>query len=66
MRKTTELEMDVMIFLNALRESGVTNMYGATPYIIDEFGIKEPEAMRILVLWMENFNVEGHYEEVNE
>ena len=28
-------------FLDELRESGVTNMYGATSYLVDEFDIEE-------------------------
>ena len=66
MRKTTQSEKEVMEFLNILRDSGATNMFGATPYVIEEFGLDTPEARRILSLWMKNFNEEGKYEEVNE
>lgn len=66
MRKTTELEQEAMSFLNVLRESGVTNMFGAAPYVEDEFGIDKREARRILSLWMQNFNEEGNYAEVKE
>ena len=66
MRKTTELEQEAMRFLNVLRESGVTNMFGAAPYVEDEFGIDKREARRILSLWMQNFNEEGNYAEVKE
>jgi hypothetical protein len=66
MRKTTQSEKEVMEYLNHLRESGVTNMFGATPYIIEEFGLDKSEARRILSLWMSNFNDEGDYVEVKE
>ena len=66
MRKTTQSEKEVMEFLNILRDSGATNMFGATPYVIEEFGLDKSEARRILSLWMSNFNEEGKYEEVNE
>ena len=42
-------------FLNELRESGETNMFGAVPYIIDEFCVEKNEALEILSEWMENF-----------
>lgn len=66
MRKTTELEQEAMSFLNLLRDSGATNMFGAAPYVEDEFGIDKREARRILQLWMRNFNEEGNYTEVEE
>jgi hypothetical protein len=66
MRKTTPSEKEVMEFLNILRDSGATNMFGATPYVIEEFGLDKSEARRILSLWMKNFNEEGKYEEVND
>lgn len=42
-------------FLDALRLSGVTNMFGASPYIQDEFGYDKKEATEILKLWMTEF-----------
>ena len=66
MRKTTQLEKEVMNFLNLLRESGVTNMFGAGPYVEEEFDIDQREARRILSLWMHNFNAESKYERIKE
>ena len=63
-RPTTALEKEVMEFLNTLRDSGITNMFGATTYIVDEFNIQNHTARRILALWMDNFNREGIYNEV--
>lgn len=64
MRKTTKQEQEVLEYLNILRDSGATNMFGATPYIEDEFGIDRKESKRLLSLWMKNFNNEGKYDEV--
>lgn len=40
-------------FLNRLRESGETNMYGASPYLACAFDLPKREASKILVEWME-------------
>ena len=42
-------------FLDELRESGDVNMFGARPYIMDEFGLDKHEAGEILTEWMKNF-----------
>lgn len=43
-------------YLDALRESGVTNMFGAAPYLKKKFPeLTEAEARSILVRWMETF-----------
>ena len=42
-------------FLENLRESGVTNMFGAVPYLMDEFLIDKSEALDILGRWMETY-----------
>ena len=49
-----------MSYLNRLRESGVTNMFGATSYIENEFDLPETEAKDALLFWM------GHFEEVKD
>jgi hypothetical protein len=66
MRKTTPIEKEVMQYLNVLRDSGVTNMFGAAPYVQEEFGLDRAEARRVLTLWMDNFNEEAEYGEVKE
>jgi len=43
-------------YLNVLRESGVTNMFGAAPYLTDEFGLSRTEARTVLKSWMQNFS----------
>ena len=43
------------VFLETLRQSGVTNMFGATPYLREEFGLGRREAINVLSNWMENY-----------
>jgi hypothetical protein len=43
------------IFLDMLRESGETNMFGATPYLVCEFDLTKNEARAILTEWMRTF-----------
>ena len=43
-------------FLEKLRESGKTNMFGAAPYLMVEFGIDEKEAKEILFKWFDYKN----------
>ena len=40
------------IFLNRLRESGTTNMFGAAPYLEFEFELTNREARRLVADWM--------------
>lgn len=43
-------------FLNELRESGVTNMFGAAPYLQEEFPeLTKQEARDIVGEWMRSF-----------
>jgi len=46
---------EVNEFLDELRESGVTNMFGATPYITEEFGVGVNTARGMLQVWMNTF-----------
>ena len=43
------------VFLEVLRQSGVTNMFGATPYLRKEFGLGRRESTQILANWMDNY-----------
>jgi len=44
-------------FLDNLRESGVTNMFGATPYLVEAFSdLSEVTAREILGNWMRTFS----------
>jgi hypothetical protein len=42
-------------YLVELRDSGVTNMFGAGPYLQREFGLTRHEARDIVLKWMESF-----------
>lgn len=66
MRPATKREMEVLEYLNDLRESGETNMFGARVYIIKEFPVSPEEAKRLLLLWMDNFNKEGKYDVIKD
>lgn len=46
------------IFLDMLRESGETNMFGATPYLVCAFDLTKNEARAILTEWMRTFTLE--------
>jgi hypothetical protein len=52
------------IFLEKLRRSGKTNMYGAVPYIQEEFCLDYNSAKKILVDWMKNYNREDYPDEM--
>ena len=43
-----------LVYLDKLRESGKTNMFGAAPYLIRP-GIGRKEASVILAYWMKSF-----------
>ena len=46
-------------YLDALRESGITNMFGARPYLMDEFpDLTKRLAQAILLEWMATFGKE--------
>jgi hypothetical protein len=56
MPKNSELsKKEVYDFLHELRLSGETNMFGAAPYIAEEFAIEEKEARLWLSEWMKDF-----------
>jgi len=42
-------------YLNTLRESGVTNMFGAGQYLEQAFDIDRREAKNILLEWMKTY-----------
>lgn len=57
MAKTTN---KYWIYLENLRKSGVTNMFGATPYLMEEFDLDRKEASKILSDWMHNYNPDDY------
>jgi len=46
---------EISAFLNDLRESGATNMFGASPYVVREFELTDKDARKATVYWMEHF-----------
>ena len=47
---------EVNEYLDNLRESGVTNMYGAGPYVQEAFGLDRREAGKMVQEWMRTFS----------
>ena len=43
-------------YLDNLRASGVTNMFGAGVYLEEDFGLSRAEAKKILLKWMRTFS----------
>jgi uncharacterized protein YciI len=43
-------------YLDALRELGLANMFGAGPYLQDEFGLDRATATEIMTYWMKTFS----------
>lgn len=52
--KTIDKE-EVFLYLDELRESGVTNMFGAGPYVEDEFDLDRRTARSLVMEWMKTF-----------
>ena len=48
--------IDYYVYLENLRKSGTTNMFGATPYLASAFGLNKREARTILASWMEHYD----------
>ena len=54
--KETEQEVkEVFSYLESLRDSGATNMFGASPYLTEEFGFDKKTASNYLILWMQSY-----------
>lgn len=49
------------LYLEDLRRSGVTNMYGAVPYLMNAFPeLSRGEACTILSEWMKEYNSDDY------
>ena len=67
-RPTTDLEREAFEYLNFLRDTGATNMFGARPYLMEEMGwdsSKQALAGKLLTTWMNVFNEDGDYDEID-
>lgn len=52
---TEQFKEEVFIYLDSLRESGITNMFGAAPYIEINFKVNTTDSRKLLKEWMETF-----------
>jgi len=55
MKQLEEQKLEYFEYLDLLKESGETNMFGAANYLEDEFGLKKSEARQILLEWMKSY-----------
>ena len=53
-------------YLNKLRDSGKTNMFGAAPYLQAVFGLDKRTAREILAKWMKSMNENSPSKELKE
>lgn len=53
------VEEEHLTYLDDLRESGATNMFGAGEWLEDEFGLGKREARTVLEYWMKTFGERG-------
>lgn len=61
--KPAYLKDDHLFYLDGLRKSGITNMHGATPYLLEAFdGLTKIKARMILSYWMKTYS-ERHKDE---
>ena len=51
-----EMKDDVFEYLEDLRESGETNMFGAHLYVMETFEIDKSMAIKFVSTWMESYN----------
>lgn len=50
-----EEKQEIFEYLDDLRESGDTNMFGAGPYVVAEFGLGRNEAREVVIEWANTF-----------
>lgn len=58
-----EILTETFEFLDGLRESGATNMFGAAPYVQADIGVSSKDARKLLSLWMDTFDGETSVED---
>ena len=61
--KVEFMKLDHKQYLDDLRETGITNMFGARPYIVSRFKIEKSTAGKILSEWMKSYGQEIEYKE---
>ena len=45
-----------LTYLDRLRESSATNMFGAGSYVVGRFGVTKPDARTIVLYWLDSFD----------
>ena len=53
---TKENYVEYFNYLDKLRDSGETNMFGSGPYLTEEFGLGRSEARQIAMKWMDTYS----------
>lgn len=53
---TAEQTARMFEYLDTLRESGETNMFGAAPYVESHFGMTRNAARSVLMAWADTFD----------
>ena len=48
----SETREEMFDYLEILRRSGATNMFGAAPYLAEEFDINQADAKQVVVEWV--------------
>jgi hypothetical protein len=56
---------EVFEYLDELRDSGATNMFGAAPYVQKAFGVSSNDARDLVVEWMTTFS-ERHSDNIQD
>lgn len=51
-----DFTLEVFEYLDDLRDSGVTNMFGAGAYLMADFGLGREDAHGFLAEWMRTFS----------
>lgn len=64
-RKAEPKEVEVFDFLDKLRESGTTNMWGAAQFIPEAIEVSEQEAKRLHKAWVANYPKNWETEEID-
>lgn len=50
-----EISNEVFLYLEELKESGETNMYGAHQYVMEDFEVDKNMAIKLVKAWMDSY-----------
>jgi len=53
-----KLAEEVFPYLDELRESGDTNMYGSPEFVMEDFGTDKDTSIKLVSAWMAQFKLE--------